>query len=131
MTKPVVLVCEDEPLIRFAIVEFLRDVGFDVVEASDAALAQTQLLSGKKIDVVVTDVVMPGELNGIGLAHWVKGRFPHIYVFVCSGWQDGALAQDVKSFDGYFAKPYNFEEVAARINALFPHQAAESESRSG
>ena len=82
---PTVLVVEDEPLIRFVIVEDLKDAGFSMVEACDADEAIAILEARKDIQLVFTDVDMPGSMNGAKLAAAVRDRWPPVHIIITSG----------------------------------------------
>ncbi|MGZ5904834.1 MAG: response regulator, partial [Reyranella sp.] len=69
---PTVLVVEDEILVRTVIAAYLRDCGFDVVEAGSADEAVRVLEAGVRIDIVFSDINMPGSLDGFGLAQWLR-----------------------------------------------------------
>ena len=81
----VVLVVDDEFLIRLDISETLRDEGFDVIEASDAAGALAALYDHTDIQLVCTDVQMPGDMDGIALALHIRAQYPQVGVMVLSG----------------------------------------------
>ena len=83
---PVVLVVEDEPLIRMEAADTLEDEGFEVIEAATARAALA-LLEKRKGDVAAlfTDVDMPGDMNGLELAGIVHHRWPNIAIVVTSG----------------------------------------------
>jgi DNA-binding response OmpR family regulator len=118
MAQPTVLVCEDESLIRHNISEHLRDSGFRVLEARDAAQAQSLFLSGETIDVLSTDVVMPGEMDGIGLAAWVRERYPTVRIIVVTaGHKNQHVAQ---RFDDFMLKPCMVEDIVERVRRLTP-----------
>ncbi len=110
-----VLVVEDEVLIRDLIARHLRGSGYQVIEASDAREAMEVLASGETIDLLFTDVVMPGVMNGIMLARWVQQNRPGIRIVLASGRSDLA-----KSLPGerLFPKPYDPAEVEAYIRKL-------------
>jgi CheY-like chemotaxis protein len=73
---PTVLVVEDEVLIRMATAEYLRGCGYRVVEVGSGDEAVAVLETDIRVDVVFTDVTMPGALNGFGLAQWVRRERP-------------------------------------------------------
>lgn len=77
-----VLVVDDEPIVRMALSDHLKDCGYHSVEASNADDAIAILMTGTEIDVVFTDVQMPGEFDGFGLAKWVREHRPELSVFV-------------------------------------------------
>tara|TARA_R110002020_G_scaffold127531_3_gene286107 strand:+ start:9166 stop:9534 length:369 start_codon:yes stop_codon:yes gene_type:complete len=83
--KIAVLVVEDEVLIRMAMVEELEDAGFEVFEASNADQAIDTLVANSRIDVMFTDIDMPGGVNGLRLAASVRDRWPPIKIIVTSG----------------------------------------------
>lgn len=83
--KPIMLVVDDEALIRMDLVHVAREAGFDTVEADDASRALAILESREDIRVVFTDIKMPGDMNGIELAHLVRDRWPPTVIVICSG----------------------------------------------
>ena len=115
-----VLVVEDEVLIRLATAEYLRECGYRVVEVASGDEAQAVLQAGLAVDVVFTDVMMPGAFNGFALARWVRDTHPEIRVILTSGVQRTAQdAQDLcESKEDFMDKPYVHSEVADRIKAL-------------
>jgi CheY-like chemotaxis protein len=80
-----VLVAEDQPLVRFFLVDVFEDAGFDVVAVNSADEALLQFDRGVTVDVVVSDIEMPGKLNGIGLARWLSENYPSVRVILISG----------------------------------------------
>jgi DNA-binding response OmpR family regulator len=121
-TAPVILVVEDEVTVRFCLAEYLADHGFAIVEASDAAEAVAILLTrGPPVDLVFSDVNMPGPMNGLGLAQWVHDHRPEVPVILTSG-----LPQKVIEAKGLceetgetvLPKPYDLDEVEQRIRGL-------------
>jgi CheY-like chemotaxis protein len=107
-----ILVAEDEVLIRDMIAQHLRAGGFLVIEASDAGEAIDALESGERIDLLFTDVMMPGVMNGIMLARWVQQNRPEIPVVLASGHKDAGQALPDQRL---FPKPYDLNEVEAHI----------------
>lgn len=110
----VVLVVEDEVLVRFALAEYLREYGFKIYEARNADEA-VELLSFYKgqIDVVFSDVKMPGHIDGIGLASWIKKNRPGLPVILTSG--ELRLALDAMLQGRFLGKPYDLKNVLALI----------------
>src|SRR5262245_36277403 len=82
--SPAILVVEDEILVRMVIADRLRDAGFNVIEASNADEAIAVLRSGLKLNAVLTDVQMPGAMNGIGLAQLAKSESPELKCILAS-----------------------------------------------
>jgi len=110
----VVLVVEDEVLVRFALADYLREQGFKVYEARSADEA-IELLSFYKgqIDVVFSDVKMPGHLDGIALAGWIKKNRPGLPVILTSG--ELRLGWDATQQGQFLGKPYDLKHVLALI----------------
>jgi len=112
---PTILVVEDDVLVRLVTVEFLEDSGFKVVETSNAADAINVLTTDGPIDVVFSDVQMPGEMDGLGLARWISREKPEVKVLLTSGKVPDQPGQPV------VAKPYDMEAVARRLKAMVQH----------
>jgi CheY-like chemotaxis protein len=108
-------------------VDHLRDCGFLPLEADNAHEAIEILQTGVEIDVVLTDVRMPGDMDGFGLAGWIRQHRPDLAVFVASGYSGKLdLAQELCSSEQFFAKPYDLDMIAARIHE---HLAADASRR--
>jgi CheY-like chemotaxis protein len=80
-----VLIVEDEPLIRMGAVALIEDAGFEVYEAGSADAAIALLELHEEISLIFTDVDMPGSMDGLKLAHYVRGRWPPVKIIVTSG----------------------------------------------
>lgn len=109
-SRPLVLVVEDEPLLRMDAVEMIRESGYDVLEAANADEAILLLERRLDIEVVFTDIDMPGSMNGIKLAHAVRNRWPPIKIIATSGHftvRDGDLPTDVP----FLRKPYTPHQI--------------------
>lgn len=117
-TAPVVvLIVEDEPLLREMAVEFVEDAGFVALEAGDADEAVALLEVRSDIAVLFTDINMPGSMNGLKLAHTVRDRWPPIKILVASG-QLRLGPSDLPSNGIFLGKPYCGEAVIARLHLL-------------
>ena len=116
--SPVVLVVENEVFIRFDVADMLRDDGFEVIEAGDAKQALDALNSGARIDLVFSDVHMPGPMNGMGLASHVLENHPGLPVILTSGamltLEAAALPPALIPVE---PKPYDPKALLARINS--------------
>lgn len=124
---PTVLVVEDEALLRMTLADHLKDCGFFVIEACDAQEAIEILEAVVEIDVVLTDVKMPGEIDGFGLAKWIRENRPHLAVFVASGYSGKLdLARELCAGEQFFTKPYDITAVAEVIR---DHLAARRNSK--
>lgn len=117
--KASVLIVEDEPMIRLALSDYLQECGFIVLSACNAAEAVTAIESRNfEIDVVLTDVRMPGEMDGFGLARWIRQHRPGLPVLITTG--DKAKAETVSDLcekNPIIEKPHDFKLVRARIRA--------------
>lgn len=113
-----VLVVEDEVFIRIDISDYLREEGFDVLEAADARQALTLLKARGSVDLVFTDVQMPGEMDGIGLARFLAANYPTIKIVVTSG---HVRAHEIPKFGPFVDKPYDRRMIVQRINEALAH----------
>ncbi len=114
---PTVLIVEDEAAIRMAVQETLEDNGFRTVEAANAREAlDTIEKMGRTIDLVFTDIRMPGEMDGVRLAQWVHEQMPRIPVIIASAYAQNADEAKAAG-EEVFVKPYRMEDVVARIRA--------------
>lgn len=115
--RPVVLVVEDETLIRMDAVYAIEIAGFDVVEATGADEAIAILEKRTDIRLVFTDIDMPGSMDGLKLAHFVRGRWPPIKIIATSGHakiQEG----DLPAGSHFVPKPYAVADIAGAIQRL-------------
>jgi CheY-like chemotaxis protein len=106
----IVLVCEDEPLVRTVIVDYLNDNGCSVIEAGSGEDA-VALIDGpdQKLDVLFTDIRLGGALNGWDVAEIFRDRFPNLRVLYASG----HMIDPRRDVEGskFFAKPYLLDDV--------------------
>ncbi|MES2541881.1 MAG: response regulator [Pseudomonadota bacterium] len=104
--RAVVLVVEDDPLIRMGAVDLVTAAGYEALEARDADAAIAILEMRTDIDLVFTDVQMPGTMDGIKLAHYIRERWPPVRIMVASG--AAILAESELPMGSlFFSKPYN------------------------
>ena len=114
---PVVLIVEDEFLIRMGAVDMIRSAGFDVVEAENADEAIFILEGRLDIAVVFTDVQMPGSMDGLKLAAAIRGRWPPIKIVATSGLL--RFSQDDLPPGGRFLpKPYSQPQIVGTLREL-------------
>jgi CheY-like chemotaxis protein len=121
--RPVVLVVEDDFLIRMHAAEMIEEAGFEVVEASNADEAVAMLEARFDIAVVFTDIQMPGSMDGLKLAKAVRDRWPPIHIVATSGLVDMRI-DDLPNGGHFLSKPYSSMQV---IGAL--HELTDSVSR--
>lgn len=112
-----ILVVEDEILIRLAMADDLRRAGFTVIEASNAEEAMSVLSTTPDIALVVTDIRMPGRIDGLGLANWVRRHAPRIKIAIASA--NIEVGMD-RAFDAVFSKPILSADLIARVRQLLP-----------
>lgn len=112
--SPCILVVEDEFLIRAMVSDALRDAGLAVIETIDADEAMRVLQSGVAIDLVFSDVRMPGSLDGLALLKKCSELFPNLPVIITSGHLFPAEAL-VRGASQFLRKPYSFDEVVAAV----------------
>ena len=105
-----VLIVEDESLVRMMAVDMLEDAGFQVIEAPTGDAAWIILQSRDDIDVLFTDIEMPGSLNGFGLANRVAEHWPHIRLVITSG-RCRLTDEDVPDHGRFVPKPYFAAQV--------------------
>jgi CheY-like chemotaxis protein len=110
--RPVVLVVEDEALVRASTVDWVEEAGFEAVEAADAGEAIRILESRDDIRVVFTDINIQGSMDGLKLAHAVRDRWPPIKLVVTSG-RMLPPKTDLPEGGRFFAKPYGPAQVAS------------------
>ena len=114
INRQIVLVVEDEPLLRMAAVDMVEDAGFAVVEAVDADEAVRILEGRSDIRIVMTDIDMPGSINGLKLAAAVCDRWPPIDIIIVSG-HVMPHPDQLPTRSVFFSKPYDESKVAAKM----------------
>jgi DNA-binding NtrC family response regulator len=114
---PTILIVEDEILIRMSSVATLEDAGFRILEAGSAAEAMEVLSANSDVDVLMTDVRMPGGMDGLKLVALVHRRHPDIRAIVVSG---NTSAEDARNAGaiGFLQKPYMADTLVCAINDL-------------
>ena len=116
-SRPVVLVVEDQPIIRFNAVELVNQAGYEAVGAINADEAIRILEERTDIKVVFTDIEMPGTMDGMKLAHYVRERWPPIHLLIVSGRAiktEGSLPANTR----FFSKPYEDTSIVAELKRL-------------
>lgn len=108
--RPIVLVVEDEALLRETAVLTIEEAGFDVLEAGSAAEAISILEKRSDTWVVFTDVQIPGSINGLQLAHLIRVRWPAIKVIATSG-RLRLRDDDLPPGGRYLHKPYDASQL--------------------
>ncbi len=115
---PTLLIAEDEFIVRLTIAEFLRDEGYTVIEAGSADEALDVFVSGQAIDLLFTDVRMPGSMDGSELARRVRSDWPRTHIILTSGYSEGLLTARSVTEDFVVPKPYRPQAVLTTIRAV-------------
>lgn len=115
--RSVILVVEDDANIRMAALELVANAGFEAVDARDADEAIRILEARPDIHLVFTDVGMPGTMDGIALAHYIRRRWPPVKLIVASG---KAIIDEshLPAGSRFFTKPYSERTIVGAITAL-------------
>ena len=115
--RAAVLIVEDEPLIRMGAVYQIEDAGFEVYEAASADAAIALLELHKEIRLIFTDVDMPGSMDGLKLAHYVRGRWPPVKIIVTSGHVKVAK-ESLPAGALFLPKPYDPAEITHKVREM-------------
>src|ERR1700740_3620515 len=112
--KPVVLIVEDDELVRAAIVVELEEAGFEVLTAESGDEASFMLPKMQRIDLLLTDIRMPGRINGWVLADMARCRRPDLPVIYASAYSP----QEAREVEGalFISKPYRLGDILAAID---------------
>ncbi len=111
-----ILIVEDEVLIRFDVADYLRGCGYRVIEAGNASEAVAILQSGRRVDLLFSDVQLPGSMDGFALARWVRMHQPEVKVILTSGAARSAQIAGELCEDGPLEKkPYDPQRLLERI----------------
>ena len=115
-----ILVVEDDADIRELIIEMLEESGYRVLSAANAEEAMAIVRRDRAIDVLFTDIIMPGRLNGVDLAQAALGVQPHLKLLFASGYASPAVLAPLQHHlsRAFLKKPYRPRELTSRIAAL-------------
>lgn len=122
--KPIVLVVEDSAMIRMGAVDLVLSAGYEALEAGDSDEAIHILESRDDVDLVLTDVQMPGTMDGIRLSYYIRDRWPPVKLIVASG---AAILEESMLPNGsrFFSKPYDdytiTDAMARLLSSDSPH----------
>jgi CheY-like chemotaxis protein len=115
--SPVILIVEDEFLLRQDSAEMIENAGFEVVQAANADEAIAILTAQPNIHVVFTDIQMPGSMDGLKLARFVRNRWPPIKIIATSGLVR-VEDDDLPAGSVFLSKPYRSVELVAALRIL-------------
>jgi CheY-like chemotaxis protein len=110
-----VLVVDDEAMIRMAMLHIVEDAGYSAIEAADADEAIVMLERCPQIAAVLTDINMPGTMDGLELSRLIRDRWPQIGLVVTSG-RFVAKAAQMPAGVHFIAKPYTPGEIVAALH---------------
>ena len=115
-----VLIVDDEPTVRLLVTDVLEDLGYTAIEATDSAGGLRILQSDARIDLLVTDVGLPGGMNGRQMADAARDRRPDLKVLFITGYAENALLHNGQLEPGMsvLTKPFAVDTLAARIHEL-------------
>jgi two-component system, response regulator PdtaR len=116
----VVLIVEDDLLLRLDAAQIIEDAEFEVIGASNADEAIAILEARPDVSVLFTDIQMPGSMDGLKLAAAVKGRWPPIKIIATSGLVD-VRPDDLPEGGRFIPKPYNPSQLTATLRELAAH----------
>ncbi|HEX4511654.1 MAG TPA: response regulator [Burkholderiaceae bacterium] len=116
-SKPLVLVVEDEPLLRLHAVSLLEDAGFDTLQAGSADEAIALLEKDANIQIVFTDIDLPGGMDGMKLAAAVRDRWPPVELVLTSG-HIKVRDADLPARGHFLSKPYDAERLINTMQGL-------------
>jgi PAS domain S-box-containing protein len=124
-----ILVAEDDDAVRDTVVALLADLGYRVLKARDAQGALTIIESGVPIDLLFTDVVMPGPLKSPEVARKARERLPHLAVLFTSGYTENSIVHGGRLDEGVdlLTKPYTREALAKKLRQVLAAQAQRNE----
>lgn len=111
----VILIVEDDLLLRLLTIDILEHAGFATVQAENADEAVAILDARSDIALVITDINMPGSMDGVKLAHAVRDRWPPVKIIVVSS---GTPRSDLPAGSRFFAKPYAAHTMISEIRSL-------------
>ncbi|KYG24203.1 histidine kinase [Bradyrhizobium sp. AT1] len=112
-----VLLVEDDDEVAALVSEMLGQLGFEVTRAASAAAALGALADGRSVDIVFSDIMMPGGMNGVELAREIRKRRSDIPVLLTSGYSEASAHDADAAGIQILAKPYHIEELAAALSA--------------
>jgi CheY-like chemotaxis protein len=113
-----ILIVEDEFLIRMMLAETLQDEGFEVAEAGTAADAIALLHDKSEIALLITDLTLPGSMDGMELARWARQFRPELPIIYVTGRPDAITRDMLTAKDAVVAKPYLPSEIATAATRM-------------
>jgi CheY-like chemotaxis protein len=118
-----VLLVEDDDEVASLVSEMLRELGYEVIRAASADAALGALADARSIDILFSDIMMPGQMNGLDLAREAKRRRPGLPVLLTSGYADGALLTASREDIRVLNKPYDVQTLAESLAEVLESRA--------
>lgn len=119
-----VLVVEDDDVVRLIGSTMLESLGFEVQTCANADDALAVLVDDAAFDVVFTDIMMPGSMDGLGLAQTVERLYPSLRVILTSGWSDAELPKDTRRDRPFLLKPYTLSHLEQAFSRVLQTSSA-------
>ena len=116
-SRPTVLVVEDEGVVRLDAAETLRDAGFTVLEAANAEQALSVVARGAAVDVLFTDINMPGRMDGLELARRVNRLRPDVHLLLTSG-KVRPAGGEIPAAGAFISKPYSPDAMTRAVSRM-------------
>jgi CheY-like chemotaxis protein len=113
-----ILLVEDDDEVAVLVSEMLDQLGYDVTRAASAAAALGALADGRTVDIVFSDVMMPGGMNGVELAREIQRRRSDMPILLTSGYTGAAIREARETGVQILPKPYRIDELAVALNAV-------------
>ena len=115
-----ILVVEDDPLVRELTVGYLADLGYETLNAENGIEALSVLANGESVDLVVSDIVMPGGMSGLDLSSAIRERFRSIRILHMSGYSHDEFSKEGHDIDAcsVLQKPFNREQLASKVREI-------------
>jgi signal transduction histidine kinase/DNA-binding response OmpR family regulator len=125
-----ILVVEDDPNVRATVVDTLTELGYNVLKSADAQSALNVLESGVHIDLLFSDVVMPGPLRSVDMARRAREMLPSLEVLFTSGYTENAIVHGGRLDPGValISKPYRRDALARKVRSMLRADASEPEA---
>jgi CheY-like chemotaxis protein len=112
-----VLLVEDNDEVAALVTEMVQELGYEVTRVASAQAALGALANGRRIDLVFSDIMMPGEMNGVGLAREIRNRRKHLPIVLTSGYAEPALRAAESEGLCVLGKPYRLDELERALHA--------------
>ena len=124
-----ILLVEDDDEVAALVSEMLGQLGYDVTRASSAAAALGALADGRSIDLIFSDIMMPGGMNGVELAREIKKRRSDIPILLTSGYAEASVHDAETAGIAILAKPYHIDELATALSMAKSNLGSDAQSK--